>query len=177
MFEPYGLRFPTYDTIQIHGGTGYMKDFNAERFYRDARITNIYEGTTQLQIVAAIGGVMQRDLDQRIAEVAAVAVPENLAALREKVLARLEKMREAVRFVAERHDSEFHDLVARSLVEMETFIFVSLLLMRDGAADPARAAIAERYTIDGLIDFDARFARITSGESGLIGNRRDIIDY
>ena len=166
-----------YDTIQIHGGTGYMKDFNAERFYRDARITNIYEGTTQLQIVAAIGGVMQRDLDQRISEVAAAAAPENLAALREKVLARLEKMREAVRLVAERHDSEYHDLVARSLVEMETFIFVSLLLIRDGAADPARAAIAERYTIDGLVDFDARYTRIASGESGLIGNRRDIIDY
>ena len=166
-----------YDTIQIHGGTGYMKDFNAERFYRDARITNIYEGTTQLQIVAAIGGVMQRDLDQRISEVAAAAVPENLSALREKVLARLGKLREAVRFVADRHDSEYHDLVARALVEMETFIFVSLLLIRDGAADPARAAIAERYTIDGLTDFDARFARVTSGESGLIANRRDIIDY
>jgi len=166
-----------YDTIQIHGGTGYMKDFNAERFYRDARITNIYEGTTQLQIVAAIGGVMQRDLEQRIAEVAAAAVPENLSALREKVLARLGKLREAVRFVADRHDSEYHDLVARALVEMETFVFVSLLLIRDGAADPARAAIAERYTIDGLVDFDARFARVTSGESGLIANRRDIIDY
>ncbi|MBP5586831.1 MAG: acyl-CoA dehydrogenase, partial [Lentisphaeria bacterium] len=47
-----------YDCIQIHGGTGYMHDFDAERLYRDARITNIYEGTTQLQVVAAIGGVM-----------------------------------------------------------------------------------------------------------------------
>ncbi|MDD5599367.1 MAG: acyl-CoA dehydrogenase family protein, partial [Victivallaceae bacterium] len=46
----------TYDAIQIHGGTGFMKDFPVERFYRDARITNIYEGTTQLQVVAAIGG-------------------------------------------------------------------------------------------------------------------------
>ncbi|MBE6356231.1 MAG: acyl-CoA dehydrogenase, partial [Lentisphaerae bacterium] len=54
-----------YDGIQIHGGTGYMRDFNAERYYRDARITNIYEGTTQLQIVAAIGGVVQRDADKR----------------------------------------------------------------------------------------------------------------
>ncbi|MDR0497864.1 MAG: acyl-CoA dehydrogenase family protein, partial [Treponema sp.] len=56
------------DAIQIHGGTGYMKEFNAERHYRDARITNIYEGTTQLQIVAAIGpvtsGVAQMILDE-----------------------------------------------------------------------------------------------------------------
>jgi alkylation response protein AidB-like acyl-CoA dehydrogenase len=49
----------SYDGIQIHGGTGYMKEFSAERFYRDARITNIYEGTTQLQVVAAIGGVVK----------------------------------------------------------------------------------------------------------------------
>ena len=55
-----------YDCIQIHGGTGYMHDFDAERYYRDARITNIYEGTTQLQVVAAIGGIMQRVLDPMI---------------------------------------------------------------------------------------------------------------
>ena len=52
-----------YDAIQIHGGTGYMRDFNVERYYRDARITNIYEGTTQLQVVAAIAGVMKRALE------------------------------------------------------------------------------------------------------------------
>ena len=48
----------TYDALQIHGGTGYMREFKVERLVRDARITNIYEGTSQLQIVAAIGGVM-----------------------------------------------------------------------------------------------------------------------
>ena len=47
----------TYDALQIHGGAGYMKDFTIERLARDARITNIYEGTSQLQIVAAAGGV------------------------------------------------------------------------------------------------------------------------
>ena len=57
-----------YDSIQIHGGTGYMHDFDVERYYRDARITNIYEGTTQLQVVAAIGGIMQRVLDPIISE-------------------------------------------------------------------------------------------------------------
>ena len=47
-----------YDSLQIHGGSGYMRDFAVERHSRDARITNIYEGTTQLQVVAAIGGVL-----------------------------------------------------------------------------------------------------------------------
>ncbi len=166
-----------YDALQIHGGTGYMRDFNAERFYRDARITNIYEGTTQLQVVAAIGGVIQRDLDKRIAELAALELPAELAALREKVMQLHAKQLEAVQFVAEKKDPEYHDLVARALVEMETMIFVSLLLLRDAAKDGSRAAIAERYVLDSVWEFDSRFRKVTSGDAKLMQNKRDIIDY
>ena len=135
-----GANSIAYDTIQIHGGTGYMRDFNAERYYRDARITNIYEGTTQLQVVAAIGGVMQRDADQRMAELFALELPAELAALRDKLKALHAKQLEAVKFVAEKRTAEgakdiaYHDLVARSLVEMETMILVGLLLK--DAPDP-----------------------------------------
>ncbi|MBO5645067.1 MAG: acyl-CoA dehydrogenase family protein [Lentisphaeria bacterium] len=166
-----------YDNIQIHGGTGYMRDFNAERFYRDARITNIYEGTTQLQIVAAIGGVMQHVLDQRIGELAAVPVNAELAALRDKLMAKKPELDEAVQFVSDRKDAEYHDLVARSLVEMATNIFVGLLLIRDAASDEKRAAIAERYVLDAIRDFDRNKAYVVSGDDRLINNRRDIIDY
>ena len=167
----------TYDCIQIHGGTGYMRDFNAERFYRDARITNIYEGTTQLQIVAAIGGVTQRVLDQRIGELAAVPVSDELAALRDKLLAKKAELDEAIQFVADKHDSEYHDLVARSLVEMATNIFVGLLLIRDAAADAKRAPLAERYVLDAIRDFNRNKEYVTSGDDKLISNCRDIIDY
>ena len=47
-----------YRAVQIHGGYGYMKEYKVERLYRDARITNIYEGTSQMQTVAASGGVV-----------------------------------------------------------------------------------------------------------------------
>ena len=166
-----------YDGIQIHGGAGYMRDFNAERFYRDARITNIYEGTTQLQIVAAIGGVMQRDLDKRIGELAALELPAKLAALRDKLMQLHAKHLEAVRMVAEKHDVEYHDLVARALVEMETYIFVGLLLLRDAAKCADREAIAERFVLDAVPEFEARFMRVTSLDGTLIERRRDIIDY
>ena len=166
-----------YDNIQIHGGTGYMRDFNAERFYRDARITNIYEGTTQLQIVAAIGGVVQHVLDQRIGELAEVPVNAELAALRDKLLAKKPELDEAIQFVSDKKDAEYHDLVARSLVEMATNIFVGLLLIRDAAADEKRAAIAERYVLDSIRDFDRNKAFVVSGDDRLITNRRDIIDY
>ena len=104
-----------YDALQIHGGTGYMKDFNVERFYRDARITNIYEGTTQLQVVAAIGGVMQRVNDARIDEMAALPYEGTAAALRDKLLAMRAKQQEVVQFVTDKKDVAFHDLVARNL--------------------------------------------------------------
>ena len=85
-----------YDAIQIHGGTGFMRDFTVERFYRDARITNIYEGTTQLQVVAAIGGVMQRHNDTRIEELMALPFEGTLLRLKNKIAAMYEKQLEAV---------------------------------------------------------------------------------
>jgi alkylation response protein AidB-like acyl-CoA dehydrogenase len=166
-----------YDSIQIHGGTGYMKDFNAERFYRDARITNIYEGTTQLQVVAAIGGVMQRDLDQRIDELAKCEMDEKFAAYAAKLLALRDKQREAVEFVSNLKNAEYHDLMARNLVEMETYIFVGLLLIRDAKASASRAAIAERYVLDALTEYEMRYTRVMSGNGILMENKRDIIDY
>ncbi len=172
-----------YDGIQIHGGTGYMRDFNAERYYRDARITNIYEGTTQLQIVAAIGGVMQRDADKRMEELFSIELPENLAALRDKLAALHAKQLEAVKFVSEKRtedgnkDTAYHDLMARNLVEMETYIFVGLLLLRDGAICADRAPIAERYVLDAVAEFERRYLNVCSGDTKLIANHRDIIDY
>ena len=166
-----------YDAIQIHGGTGFMKDFNVERFYRDARITNIYEGTTQLQVVAAIGGVIQRDNDQRIHELAGLEFTGKLARLRDMVMELYEDQLKAVKYVAEKKDPAYHDLMARSLVEMETYVFVGLLLLRDAAKCEDRAAIAERYVLDSVPEFRKRFMRVTSGDVTLIDNNRDIIDY
>ena len=166
-----------YDAIQIHGGTGFMKDFNAERFYRDARITNIYEGTTQLQVVAAIGGVIQRDNDPRIQELAALPFEGKLARLRDKVMAMHRRQLDAVKFVAEKKDMAYHDLMARSLVEMETYIFVGLLLLRDARKCEDRVAATERYILDAIPEFEKRYLRVMSNDVALIDNHRDIIDY
>ncbi len=167
----------TYDAIQIHGGTGFMKDFNVERFYRDARITNIYEGTTQLQIVAAIGGVIQRDNDVRIAELSALPFEGKLARLRDTLMGLHRRMADAVKFVAEKKDQAYHDLMARNLVDMETYVFVGLLLLRDAMKCEERIAIAERYILDSVSEFEKRYMRVMSNDVTLIDNKRDIIDY
>ncbi len=166
-----------YDGIQIHGGSGYMRDFNAERFYRDARITNIYEGTTQLQVIAAIGGVMQRDNDRRIAELAGLDYTGTAAELRDKIMEMHGRMLRAVAYVADMKDAEYHDLVARELVGMETVIFTGLLLLRDSLRDAGRLSLAERWITGGGLDFDRGFAKVMSGDRTLIDNNRKIIQY
>ncbi len=166
-----------YDAIQIHGGTGYMKDFNVERYYRDARITNIYEGTTQLQVVAAIGGVIQRDNDERIKEFFALPFEGESAKLAAIVKKMYEKQLEAVKFVSDKKNAEYHDLMARALVENETYIFVGLLLLRDSLKSAVRLPIASRYILDGQFEFEKRYLKIMSNDTLLIENHRSIIDY
>lgn len=163
-----------YDCIQIHGGTGYMHDFDAERFYRDVRITNIYEGTTQLQVVAAIGGVMKRSLDGEIQKMLDRAADDELKAI---IVDMYEKQLKAVDFVAAKKNPEYHNLRARNLVENETFIFVGLLMLRDAAKDAARMPLAERYIRDAAFDFDRNYNIVMSDDVSTIEKHRDVIDY
>ncbi len=133
------------DAIQIHGGTGYMKDFNVERHYRDARITNIYEGTTQLQVVAAIGAVMSGTATAAMDEYAAEdwsAVPAHLPQGIEKARLAFEK---SVLHVKEAGSEEVTGFHARRLVEMATDLVVSWLLLRDGRRSERKLLVAETF--------------------------------
>lgn len=166
-----------YQGIQIHGGTGYMKDFNAERFYRDARITNIYEGTTQLQHVAAIGGIMQRVLDPLMDEMAGLPFHGKLKRLSTYVDEMRRKQQTAVQYVADKKDSTYYDLVTKHLVDMETYIFVGYLMLRDALKDSERELFAERYILDAVPEFDRSYAVVMSGDVTLIDNYRELLDY
>ena len=166
-----------YDAIQIHGGTGYMHDFDAERFFRDARITNIYEGTTQLQIVAAIGGVVQGHLAKEIDTLLALPFEGRAAELRDMLAGFNAKLAEAVKFVSEKKDSAYHDLRARDLVEMATCVYVGLVMLRNASRDAARMAIAERYVLDSAVEVEKRYLRVVSGDMQLIEKKNEILDY
>jgi len=166
-----------YDGIQIHGGTGYMRDFNAERFFRDARITNIYEGTTQLQNVAAIGGVIQRVLDPTYDELAALPYEGALERMATKLAGMREKLGEAVDFVSARKDPEYQSLMTRPLVEMETYVLVGYLMTRDALRDRSREALAEKFVLDAESDFESRYLLAMSGDNTTIDRHSEIIDY
>jgi alkylation response protein AidB-like acyl-CoA dehydrogenase len=166
-----------YDGLQIHGGTGYMRDFNAERFYRDARITNIYEGTTQLQIVAAIGGVVQRVLEPTYDELAALPYEGVLERLAAKLAGMRGKLGKTVDLVNGRKDPEYQNLMARALVEMETYVLVGYLMIRDAMRDKSREPLAEKYVLDAESDFESRYLLATSGDTTVIDKHSEIIDY
>lgn len=120
-----------YDCIQIHGGSGFMKDYACERVYRDARITSIYEGTTQLQVVAAIRHVTTGTYTALMEEYAKMEVSEKLAPVKEVLAGLVEKYKAAIAKVNEVNDPAFTDFMARRLVEMAGFIVMNYLLITD----------------------------------------------
>ena len=124
-----------YDCVQIHGGSGYMKDYACERLYRDARVTNIYEGTTQMQVIAAIRYATSGFYGSVMKEFAEWEVSPELASLKARLDAMVPRYEEAVNTVVELKDQELTDLMARRLVEMAGYIIMGYLLLQDATAN------------------------------------------
>ena len=119
-----------YDAIQIHGGSGYMKEYPVERIYRDARITTIYEGTSQLQTVAAIRYVTTGAYLAKIREYEAEETAPEFATLR-KTLVDMAAQYEQACAIVHGHDTNYVDFHARRLVEMAGHIIMGWLLVLD----------------------------------------------
>ncbi len=122
-----------YDAIQIHGGSGFMKDYPCERLYRDARIMNIYEGTSQLQVVAAINAVTKGTFMEQIERYAAAEYTETMQPIVAKLKELTAKFTEMVDHVeaGEKEVGGFKDFHARRLVETAGHIIITYLLARE----------------------------------------------
>ena len=134
-----------YDCIQIHGGSGFMKDYACERVYRDARITSIYEGTTQLQVVAAIRHVTTGTYLNLIKTYEAQEINASLQPLKDNLAAMTAKYEAAVAKVIEVKDANYNDLMARRLVEMAGNIIMGHLLLLDASRNEAFVKSATVY--------------------------------
>lgn len=121
----------TYDAIQIHGGSGFMKDYRCERLYRDARITSIYEGTTQLQVVAAIRHVTTGTYLSRIKEFETQEVCAEDQDIKSTLVFMTQQYANAVEAVTGTKNKEFEDFMARRLVDMAGHIIMGYLLLED----------------------------------------------
>ena len=134
-----------YDCIQVHGGSGFMKDYACERLYRDARITSIYEGTTQLQVVAAIRHVTTGTYKPLIDSYAAQEVKPELQALKDNLAAMTEQYVKAVDAVAPVNDTAYTDFMARRMVEMAGNIVMGYLLLADAQRNDSFVKSATVY--------------------------------
>lgn len=120
-----------YDAVQVHGGSGFMKDYACERIYRDARITSIYEGTTQLQVVAAIRHVTTGTYLNQINAYAAEEYAPETSELKERLVKMTALYEEALKTVVDNKNTEYTDFHARRLVEMAGHIIMGYLLLGD----------------------------------------------
>jgi alkylation response protein AidB-like acyl-CoA dehydrogenase len=151
-----------YDALQVHGGSGFMKEYPVERMYRDARILTIYEGTSQLQVVAAIRAVITGAYLHRIREYEAMPMRAEHEQLRKILAAMTEQYEKTVEMVNAKNDSEYLDFHARRLVEMAGHIVMGYLLLLDAQRDNRFEQSAAVYITRGKAWNDERFNFIAS---------------
>lgn len=125
-----------YDAISIHGGSGFIMEYKCQRLFRDARIFSIYEGTTQLQVVAAIRYITNGTYLSIIKEMLDNEVSDDLKALKERVAKLVDLYEAAINKVKEANDQAVHDFLARRLYNMTGDIVMSLLILDDATKAP-----------------------------------------
>lgn len=126
----------TYDAIQVHGGSGFIMEYKSQRLYRDARIFSIYEGTTQLQVVAAIRYITNGTYASIIQEMLQNEVSAEMQPLKDRVVKMVAKLEEAVEKVKEDNNQEVLDFLARRLYNMTGDVIMSLLIIEDASKAP-----------------------------------------
>ncbi len=162
-FVTEGSNKITYDALQIHGGTGYMREFKVERLARDARITNIYEGTTQLQVVAATGGVVTDVLKDFFEEHEKKEYRGALASLAAHLREMRELFLESVRYVTERRDGAFQEVAAQNLLELYGSTYVGYLVMDHAEIEDRKIFIANRFVLSAVADARRHVESIKNG--------------
>ena len=168
-----------YDAIQIHGGSGFIMEYKSQRLYRDARIFSIYEGTTQLQVVAAIRYITNGTYLTMMKEMLETEVAEELCPLKVRIEEMVKRYEQSINYVKENGSQEVNDLLARRLYDMTAEIIMSLLILDDATRAPelfAKSAnvyvrmaeenvVGKSLFVQNFIAEDIRFYRQTVKES------------
>lgn len=173
----------SYDSLQIHAGSGYMKDYPIQRYVRDARITNIYEGTTQLQVVAAIKAVTTGAFAQNMEDYENAEVAAQFSALVDKLKGMRKDYMEAVEIVTSctgEYSTTFLDFHARRLVEMAGHIIMGHLLIVQASStyyieDREHAVAATAYVKMGYAINNAHFTYIKDNDVDAISIFSEVV--
>ncbi|MBN2705069.1 MAG: acyl-CoA dehydrogenase family protein [Deltaproteobacteria bacterium] len=165
-----------YDAIQIHGGVGFTKEFDVERHYRDARITNIYEGTTQLQVVAAAGGIIAGVVSERLGEYEENEAFEKIGDLFSPVKKMRSHLEMAISCIKEKGDSGFQEFHAGRLVDMATAVINAYLLCRCALVSERKHKVARIFIGKAGIRVRATLDYIMADDRSLMEDHSAILD-
>jgi len=138
-----------YQAMQVHGGVGYMREFNVERHYRDIRVTNIYEGTSQLQVVAAIGKLLGHALDDLLGEWAALDYGPELEPLKRQVAEATALVNRCADHLKE-CETPVIDYYASDVVDMAVCVINGWLMLQHARLDERKRAVAQVYIAEHL---------------------------
>jgi alkylation response protein AidB-like acyl-CoA dehydrogenase len=163
------------DAIQVLGGSGYMKDYAAERYYRDARITSIYEGTSQLQVVAAIRGLTSGVYNTYLEEFEAKEYgDEALDALKARLITAHAKLNDAIAFARDK-GAAYVELRARKIVDVGVAILIGHYLLGQAAKNARKKKVADYFIVKALSDSAASLATIQNGSTHVLDDYLEFV--
>jgi 3-(methylthio)propanoyl-CoA dehydrogenase len=165
----------TYDAIQIHGGAGYMREFSVERLSRDARITTIYEGTTQLQVVGAMVGITSGALANYLAQLGERAFRPELMKLASLAREARERLAYSVLFLKNMNDRAYSDLMARRLVDMACDCLGAHLVLVQAEKDAQRTPLAAKVIGEAMPRIRMLADYVSSGDRLVIEQREALL--
>lgn len=164
------------DGLQVHGGVGYMHEFDAERYYRDARITNIYEGTTQLQVVAAIGGIVKGTLDELIRDYESAYDFSSLEADHKIVQEMHTLLNKAIHFVKEKKNADYQTYHSRRIVEMAAKVLIGYLMLRDALKSERKKDVVRYFLEYALPEVRMKSQMVQSDSETLMEKKNMILE-
>jgi alkylation response protein AidB-like acyl-CoA dehydrogenase len=165
----------TSSAIQVLGGSGFMRDYNLERYYRDARITTIYEGTTELQAVAILAGLQGEALNEWFAAQAAKKYEGEVALLAALVHQMQQRLVDAVAFVKKEGHPEYTDLMGKRLSDIAVWTVIGYQLLEEATLSPHKRIIAEKFIRDAAIKTVAHFTAVTSGNDLVLREYKNLL--
>ena len=164
-----------YDGIQVLGGSGFMKDYDMERYYRDARITSIYEGTSQLQVVGAIGGMLSGTLNPLFEKFNEREFPAQLSDLVQQVQTAILNMNKAIDHIKERKQAELTDLTAKRIVDMGIDIYISTLFLAAACASTDKVNSARVWIEESNLRIESNYSSIMNEDFAILDLHKQIL--
>ena len=145
-----------YQAIQVHGGAGYMRAFNVERHFRDVRVTSIYEGTSQMQIVACLSGLLSHTLDDLLEEWAALDYGAELAGMKDQLAQATAWLNQSIERLKGEEERALIDYYAADLADLAVYTINCWLMLRDARLSDRKCEMARVYIAETLPKMQAK---------------------